>query len=267
MSDEPKIKWTDNLEPLSRFIATHGLAVFLVVYYATVLYPDAMKERAIWIEQITELRKAVDPDSRPVSLNQARIITDLVSDNFINKLKNEISKTIQQEDLLHLRVGQVRDSDGNEGLLAGNMALYIKADKPLQPQLDDINPKYNRFQLYVLREIGSHVDIVFEKVIKNAQSNIERLDTFNFSNGNLYDFWTSFYNRNRAWLKEKVTNQYAQDFLRENHRDYVKVLGQHKDYESGCEQPLPEGVVSDQSISEALQKILYKEIKEYSGYK
>ncbi len=267
MVDQNKKSWMDSLEPISRFISTHGLAVFLVIYYATVLYPDAMKERAVWIEQITELRKAVAPDSRAINLNQARVVIDMVSESFVNKLEDEISKTLQQEELYRFRVGQVSDSDGNEGILAGNMELFIESDKPLKPQLDNINPKYNKFQFYVLHQIGSRINLAFEKVIRNALGNIDRLKSFNYANGNLYDFWTSFYHNNRAWLKENITNQYAQDLLRENHDYYVKVLGQHNDYESGDEQPLPENVVSHQEISAELQKMLYNEIKKYSGYK
>lgn len=68
------------------FIGTHGLAVFLVVYYTTVLYPRVTAERKEWIEEITMLRQLVNPETRPVNQNQAETILKIIATSFVEKL-------------------------------------------------------------------------------------------------------------------------------------------------------------------------------------
>jgi len=80
----------DKLETSSKLIATHGLAVFLVIYYAIFLYPTFYKERESWITQIEELRRSINPDEKRMSASQAESILDYVTDLYVLNVKSEL---------------------------------------------------------------------------------------------------------------------------------------------------------------------------------
>ena len=90
MSDGPQNteRLQSTLSAISGFIGTHGLAVFLVVFYAVVIYPQSQKERSDWIEQITRVRLLVDPGTRPLSIPQADAVYRIVIESFSEKLRN-----------------------------------------------------------------------------------------------------------------------------------------------------------------------------------
>lgn len=77
----------ESLKAVGLFLGTYGLAVFLVVYYAIRLYPEIQKERGEWIRQITILRQLIDPGNRSLTRDQARVVLDLASDAFTDRLK------------------------------------------------------------------------------------------------------------------------------------------------------------------------------------
>ena len=74
------------LQPVSTFIGTYGLAVFLVVYYVLKMYPQVSAERREWIAEVTRLEQLVNPDTRPVTLSQAEVVGDIAIDAYMNKL-------------------------------------------------------------------------------------------------------------------------------------------------------------------------------------
>lgn len=92
-------KFKDTLEVIGKFVGTHGLAVFLVVFYTVAIYPQSQKEREQWIEQITKLRQLVDPATRPINELQADAILNISSSYFIDALSNRVQRDKQYEDL------------------------------------------------------------------------------------------------------------------------------------------------------------------------
>jgi hypothetical protein len=87
MSNSAGSSLDELLKTIGLFIGTYGLAVFLVVYYAIRLYPEIQKERGEWIRQITLLRQLIDPGNRSLTMDQAKVVLQLVSGAFADRLK------------------------------------------------------------------------------------------------------------------------------------------------------------------------------------
>jgi hypothetical protein len=82
--------WKGHLNFIGLFIGTHGLAVFLVVYYTVYLYPKAERERGEWIEQITRVRQLLEPETRALTSAQADAVLSIAKTAFIQQLQAEI---------------------------------------------------------------------------------------------------------------------------------------------------------------------------------
>lgn len=89
---------TGYLNVIGLFIGTHGLAVFLVVYYATILYPELRQERGDWIEQITRLRQLVDPTTRPLNRSQAEAVLGIITNVHLERLRQNTEIFASQRD-------------------------------------------------------------------------------------------------------------------------------------------------------------------------
>jgi hypothetical protein len=72
-----------------QIIATHGLAVFLVLFYVFKMYPEEREERKAFLTELTELRRAlsVDPEKRPLTAVQANAILEMQLDRFVHAVE------------------------------------------------------------------------------------------------------------------------------------------------------------------------------------
>jgi hypothetical protein len=84
--DASKLGELNWLKQVGTFIGTYGLAVFLVVYYVLKMYPQVSAERKEWIAEVTRLESLVNPDTRPVTLSQAEVVSDIAIDAYMNRL-------------------------------------------------------------------------------------------------------------------------------------------------------------------------------------
>jgi hypothetical protein len=80
--------WKEPLNVAGLFIGTHGLAVFLVIYYTIYLYPRAETERGQWITEISSIRQLLDPETRSLSLPQAETVLGIAKFAFIQRLQS-----------------------------------------------------------------------------------------------------------------------------------------------------------------------------------
>ena len=79
------------LKSIGVFVGTYGLAVFLVVYYTIELYPEVRDERAQWIQEITEVKRLVDPETRPLNSLQAKAVLDLAMNAFLGDVEQGLN--------------------------------------------------------------------------------------------------------------------------------------------------------------------------------
>lgn len=81
------------LELYARMVQTYGLAVFLVLFYVTVVWPrqnkdreSDRKERTAWITQITRLRELIDPTVKKLTREQVRTVLNLAMAGQMDRL-------------------------------------------------------------------------------------------------------------------------------------------------------------------------------------
>lgn len=82
--------WKSQLNIIGLFIGTHGLAVFLVVFYTVYLYPRSEAERKEWIEQITRVRQLIEPETRALTATQAEAVLSIARRSFSQDLQSNL---------------------------------------------------------------------------------------------------------------------------------------------------------------------------------
>jgi hypothetical protein len=125
------------LNQIGIFIATHGLAVFLVVYYAVWMYPQLREERKDWIEQITRLRQLVDPETRPLTIRQAEVAFELAINAYLDKLR------LQFRTVTLVGFGTARPSHGRDESSSMRRTNAFGEMVAYEPTLEDSDPYKN----------------------------------------------------------------------------------------------------------------------------
>ena len=90
--------WKSHLNTIGLFIGTHGLAVFLVVFYTVYLYPRSEAERKEWIEQITRIRQIIEPETRTLTATQADAVLSIARRSFIQDLQHTVFQSTRFRD-------------------------------------------------------------------------------------------------------------------------------------------------------------------------
>lgn len=212
----------------STFIKDHGVAIFLVVFFVVVIYPEQAKERKEWITQITELQDSLDPAKRPMSPDQASIILDLVTEVFIQSIES----TMQTELIARQRGAFYGSSYGTGGFNGKEVSLTllneefkIELDRNIEEQVTE---EYSRYQRLIKRReltLRQEASIALEKAVRSAKYATSGLRSFVYSEGTLSDIWDSAfsvtYNNFSKSLIESYSNSAKNEFTQ---NEFIKFI-------------------------------------------
>lgn len=207
------------LHVVGNFIGTHGLAVFLVVFYTLIIYPQSQNERKEWIEEITRVKQMIDPKSRPINYIQADAILRIVTSSFIERLIYNsrditsfsdlgefslLSRAFVASNYKHLtnKFTPVDTSDldnSKENMYVDFYFENVKLRYQRKPESKEIGIKeldkiHNQIQtVFVSYFENRNIELkqVFEKSLRNNTGALIQLERLNTENGSLDDVWRS----------------------------------------------------------------------------
>lgn len=209
----------NKLTSMVKILSTHGLAVFLVVYYAMFLYPDSFKERGAWITKIEELRRSINPEDKPLTTSQTESILDYVTDLYFLNVQSEVPFNTYSYST---------PSGGIVGggmFFGGNGALYHNgSDRPKNSRdlggmgfhfvvdVDNLEQEIERVVQTMLEEsrpsaketVITHYEPLLNRGFDNALKSSSRLRLFNFGNETLYELWTEIVTQNEVAFKGEL---------------------------------------------------------------
>ncbi|WP_394128636.1 hypothetical protein [Vibrio hepatarius] len=208
-----------SLTGVIKILSTHGLAVFLVVYYAMFLYPDSFKERGAWIAKIEELRRSINPEDKPLTVSQTESILDYVTDLYFLNVQSEVPFNTYSY------------STPSGGIVGGSIffggsgALFNNGMNRPQNAIDlnglgfhftvDLDNKENDIERVVqtmLEEarpsaketVITHYEPLLNRGFDNALKSSSRLRLFNFGDATLYELWTDIVTKNEETFKTEL---------------------------------------------------------------
>ncbi|MDC5707428.1 hypothetical protein [Vibrio europaeus] len=208
-----------SLTGVIKILSTHGLAVFLVVYYAMFLYPDSFKERGAWIAKIEELRRSINPEDKPLTVSQTESILDYVTDLYFLNVQSEVPFNTYSY------------STPSGGIVGGSIffggsgAMYNNGMNRPKNAVDlnglgfhftiDLDNKENDIQRVVhtmLEEarpsaketVITHYEPLLNRGFDNALKSSSRLRLFNFGDATLYELWTDIVTKNEQTFKTEL---------------------------------------------------------------
>ncbi len=228
----------DLLNKIGIFIATHGLAVFLVVYYAVWMYPQLRKERKEWIEQITRLRQLVDPETRPLTIRQAEVAFELAINAYLDKLRLQF-RTVPLGGFGTTGPSYGRDESSSmcRTNAFGEMVAY-------KPTLDDKNDALRNLHSLINRVsslrkkreriVREKLLRLFREVEQSAQSITHQLGKLRFGSTALEGPWREALEEVEKLWVEKI-NQGFSYFHEEELRRLEQFFREHPGYEEASE--------------------------------
>ncbi len=198
MSDE-KTSGSFNLQTVGVFIGTHGLAVFLVVYFTLFLYPKMESERGEWIRDITELKQLVNPATRPVTAQQAEAILNIVASNFVGYLYSWQSNSNQS-------------STGSDYFYFGRESFKYPdpaVNAPLDTLAGELENDIARFSAALRVEASDRQDRLRNQLansVRATETQVYQLALIRFGDASLKESWS-----NVTKTAEKLWLEYSSD--------------------------------------------------------
>jgi hypothetical protein len=234
----------NTLNVVSNFIGTHGLAVFLVVFYALVIYPQSQDERKQWIEQITKVKQLVDPANRPISLTQAEAVLRIVVFGFTERLlfysrdyRDYYSRGYYEEDYPYY------DEDEDDPIpkqrkrftraFGESIGLDFNIDIEKQA-IDEIDAAYRKFYELMIdaqEESKKGLSKAFEYAKRSNAYAAVQLEKLKLENGSLDKVWEdASSNIKEVWLKEFESTISLQ--VDHSRKSFIRFIKRHKHYNS-----------------------------------
>lgn len=204
------------LQVVGNFIGTHGLAVFLVIFYTLIIYPQSQNERKEWIEEITKVKQMIDPKSRPINYIQADAVLRIVTSSFIERLNynsrditsiNGIGSIRNIASLLSrnkyaiekytsptYEVDSLKKDMESEFYLDKTRLSFHKKPESKERGLQELDKIYIQIQSVFTSYLENRtieLKQVFEKSLRNNTAALIQLERLNTENGPLDDVWRS----------------------------------------------------------------------------
>lgn len=199
-----------------KIITTHGLAVFLVVFYAFVIYPESQSERSAWIQEITKVRMLVDPASRPINSIQADAVSKIVIDQFIAKLRYsfQYNKELNNE-MLFLNSSFTSFADRLDNFKKDKKEKIMRFEFLGKVYSIELNSDKDKFFLFYDNMFEGVVDSIdenkneafklyeklFTEEIRANESIVIQLERLSLNSGTLEPIWRStLEDTKKKWL-------------------------------------------------------------------
>lgn len=211
-----------SFEGLLKILGTHGLAVFLVVYYAIYLYPDSFKERGAWITKIEELRRSINPEEKPMSSSQTESILDYVTDLYFLNVQSELPFNTYSYSTPGGGIVGGGFSFGSSGGLyqqtppenyveinALGFRFFIDKDKDKSEEIERVVKLFRDDARVSAREtVVSTYEPMLNRALDNALKSSSRLRLFNFDDATLYELWNEIVLTNEAQFKSDLLKSF-----------------------------------------------------------
>ncbi len=223
----------DYLSTIGVFIGTHGVAVFLVVYYTMWLYPDAREERGKWLTQISLLREQLTPQTRKASLEQASATLYLAADNFIERLK------LILEIADNKFPGTNQSTNGSTSFSIWNETFSLDdAEIPNDP-IKDLNDLIERFvrardgRTFQYRRM---LDSAFQEANEADVPTRYTLGRIHFGDGFIGNIWETATSKLRQDWEEFLNNATADSLDRPQVKAFIRFIRKHPSYKNISEE-------------------------------
>lgn len=212
------------------FIKDHGIAIFLVVFFVIVIYPEQAQERKEWIIQITELQDSLDPSKRPVSADQAEIILDLVTDVFVQSIESTMQTELIwfQRESISIGGGYIGDTNMKRiNLLGTEFKIDMSEDVDVQAKKEF--GKYTRAIKKRKISLRQDATLALEKSTRSARHATAGLRSFVYASGTLSNIWESAFSATYSDFSNSLilsyTNAGESGFNRDRFVDFLEETG------------------------------------------
>ncbi len=207
-----------SFEGVLKILGTHGLAVFLVVYYAVFLYPDSFKERGAWITKIEELRRSINPEEKPLTPSQTESILDYVTDLYFLNVQSELPSNTYSYSVPGGGImgggfsfgggvwfySQTPPNNYIEVNGAG-FRFFVDKDKPVEEEVERIvNILKNDARNSAKETVVTTFEPMLNRALDNALKSSSRLRLFNFDRATLYELWNDIVINNESSFKSDL---------------------------------------------------------------
>ena len=225
----------NTIKLISDFIKYHGIAIFLVVFFVLVIYPEQQKEREEWINEISLLREALNPTNRSLTLEQARSILDIVSVNYTRTLEEVFFKKIDEyyDDAGNLYDPDLFDEDYDENPDTRAASINSQVhdfDFSIENRDDEVKRLYHIFRresVFFAKQARQLVKPAYSDSRRIANYSSEVLKSFNYRGESLYEIWTDSIILSHDEYDKKIINSIVVTLI-ENARtelfDDIRVL-------------------------------------------
>jgi len=147
------------LEPIGKFIGTHSLSVFLVVWYVAVIYPDQKSIEERYREDVAYL---VDPSKRTLTKKQTRADLLIAENALFHELRISLRQFNYDGQVVDCERGSTQESVNIDGEEFNN-------EKSIEVLISDFNKlksrRENALKVNLVSEFGVVIDSVSDQVI------------------------------------------------------------------------------------------------------
>lgn len=231
------IWWKGHLNVIGLFIGTHGLAVFLVVFYTVYLYPRGEAERKEWIEQITSIRMLVEPATRTLTTSQADAVLSIAKRAFIQDLQLNLELMLQNNNSF---VSWSRDDDSirfwnEEFIFKGKNAFPVPGDERAKNtsivDLSQIMHRFNSVLEQRLSEYRQQQLIAFDRVLANSEVLRYQLGRLRSEQGTLDEVWQLATDPLRnEWVQYTSTSTFSDENPLYPIKEFKRLVEKHGEY-------------------------------------
>lgn len=230
------------LRPAGNFIKDHGVAIFLVVFFVVVIYPEQADERKDWITQITKLQESLDPSKRPITEDQATIILDLVTESFVQSIEASMGQlgfgyigqnlpfspqTIQGNQYLSAPLWD--DSQPFRAFIYGQPFTIDRDEKNIEDRVQVLHKKYLRAAKKQSLLVSQNIAMSLEKALRSSRFATSGLRNFNIKDSTLLDYWEVAFNKHydnfHSNLVQSYIDQAEYGFSRDQFIGFIEVSG------------------------------------------
>lgn len=231
------IWWKGHLNVIGLFIGTHGLAVFLVVFYTVYLYPRGEEERKQWIEQITSIRMLVEPETRKLTILQADAVLSIAKRAFTQDLQLNLKLMLQNNDSSVGWSGS--DSSirfwNEEFIFEGKNASRVPGDERTKNtsinDLSQIMRRFNRVFEQRLSEYQQQLLIAFDRAFGNSEVLRYQLGRLRSEQGTLDEVWQLATDPLRnEWIQYTSTSTFLDESLLFPVKEFKKFVEKDEKY-------------------------------------
>jgi hypothetical protein len=242
------------LKPIGNFIKDHGVAIFLVVFFVLVIYPEQASERKEWITQITKLEESLDPSKRPITDDQATIILELVTESFVQSIETSMGQlgfgypvasgffsTGSGPDFFPPPSFQPMSNRKEDGAIRvfiyGEPYEINKNEKDKKEKTKELYDKYLRATRKQSILVSQQIETSLEKALRSSRFVTSGLRSFFINDATLLEHWESAFNENYDVFYQSLVQSYVDQTEHGFAKDSFLALLEYADAE------IPEGML------------------------